>query len=83
MTDKSNNPLLRKNSGPRLSADPDSIVARYNADLKRRDVIWARNAAGQLYLTDTPEFTARNTRCIAERHEKEQQDWKRRNGFAN
>lgn len=83
MTDRSDNPLRPKHTSENLSADPDSIIERYNANLKRKDVIWVRGPTGAPILVDTPEFTARNTRDIAERHEKERQDWKRRNGFVN
>lgn len=62
-----------------VAATPQEEADARNANLKRTDIEWFVTHNGDVMLRDKPEFTRWNTEAIDRRHERERQEWMRRN----
>ena len=74
------NPLMERRPSPgygRPAYGSQEWCNWRNAVMDRREVEWALNESGQPYLRYTDAFTARNSRDMADRAERDRQAWKR------
>ena len=58
-----------------MTNSAERLAARYNSAMHRTDIEWAVGTSGEVYLRDRESFTAKNTRDITQRNERERHIW--------
>ena len=53
----------------------DALCGKYNSNTVRRDIEWAVNDSGQVYLRDRQDWAETRAKEIAAEKERERQNW--------